>query len=75
MTAVIDWVVQDYAKELVGFVTSSISKGVQAIYGVAADEYISAGIRRYDAVTEYVRDNRDPVGHGVIQKLVLACVR
>jgi hypothetical protein len=75
VTAVIDWVLQSYAKELVSFVTSSISKGAQAVYGVAADEYISAGIRRYDAVTEYVRDNADPVGHGVIQKLVLTCVR
>jgi hypothetical protein len=71
----IDWVLTTYGKDLVASVTSAISSAAARIYEVAADEYISAGIARYDATVEYWRAAQDLPGRGIIQRVLFACKR
>jgi hypothetical protein len=75
VTAVLAWIAREYAKDLVTFVASTISDGARAIYGIAADEYMSAGIGRYNAEIAYVRDSDGSTGRGIIQQVTLTCTR
>jgi hypothetical protein len=75
VTVVVDWILSEYAKDLVAAVTRALGGGVALIYGAVADEYVSAGIRRYDALVEFVRAPDDVGRRGVIQRVALTCAR
>lgn len=73
--ALVAWVISEYAKDVVKAVLQALSTGTQYIYGILADEYISAGIARYDAVVEYAREPGVTGVNGLVRRVVLSCVR